>query len=247
MPVSYEKRRTPRYVQLIDYIQKHITSGEWGPHHKVPSEEELSRLFGFARGTVRQAMNELVNANALYRIQGKGTFVGPKLIQHDVNTNGFRSFLDEFVDKRVDFETQQLGCEIVSPFTPVKETMETQGQSGKLLKVRRLRTTCQDPFMYSENHLPYDRFLGIEQHEFTKQGIYETLQEVYGFTFGSVRRYFKAVLAEGMVAKLLKVQYGTPLILTEQIVYDSDGQCIDYAFIWLRSDKVRISVNMDRS
>lgn len=242
MAAAYEKRRTPRYVQIIDYIQDHISSGAWGPHHKVPSEEDLSKKFSFARGTIRQAINELVNADVLYRIQGKGTFVGPRLIQHDVSTSGFRSFLDEFIDKNVDFETIQLGCVIVPSFSPILEVMG----NSRVVKIKRLRTTTGEPFMYSENHIPIDRYPGVEKLDFTHHGIYEILRKHYQLKVGSMQRYFQAVKAEGEVAKILKVTPDTPLILTEQVVYDTDGICTDYACIWLRSDKVRISVNMDR-
>jgi GntR family transcriptional regulator len=247
MVASYEDRRTPRYVQLIDYIQENITKGTWGPHHKVPSEEELAKQFLFARGTVRQAMTELVNAKVLYRIQGKGTFVGPKLIQHDVSTTGFRSFLDEFIDKNVSFETHQIDCVVIPAFSPIREYMHIDNPVERVARVRRLRVSGGEPFMYSENHIPIARYPGFEQLDFSHKGIYEILEQVYGLKFGHVQRYFQAVKAEGEAAKQLKVAPDSPLILTEQIVYDSEGRCTDYAYIWLRSDKIRISVNMDRN
>jgi len=246
MPTLFEDRRTPRYVQVIDYIQDHIMRGEWGPHHKVPSEDDLSNHFSFARGTIRQAINELVNSGILYRIQGKGTFVGPKLIQHDVSTTGFRSFLDEFIDKNVVFETIQLGSVIVPMFSPVSDVMHLDSTDKRLVKIQRLRTTCGEPFMYSENHIPLNRYPGISELDFTHHGIYEVLQSKYDLKVGLMKRYFQAVKAEGDAARLLKVATGSPLILIEQIVFDGEDVCTDYAFIWFRSDKVRISVDMNR-
>ena len=44
-------------------------------HDKVPSENDLVKAYSVSRGTVKQAVTELVYEGYLYRVQGKGTFV----------------------------------------------------------------------------------------------------------------------------------------------------------------------------
>lgn len=237
------KRKPPRYIQLIQYIEENIESKKWGPHHKLPSEQVLSEQFGFARGTVRQAISELVNAGIIYRIQGKGSYVGPQMIQHDVSNTRFKSFLEEFVEKKLSFETLQLGCEVLDAFEPIVSTMVLPPAQKELARIKRLRVSSDEPFMYSENHIPLFNFPGFDTLNYQGRGIYDILAEKYGFVYGSIQRIFQAVSAEGHVAKYLKVRVGTPLMLANQIVFDVHGTCVDYAFIWLRSDKVEISVN----
>lgn len=65
----------PLYLQLTDYLRRQIDTGVWQPNNRLPPEVELAAQFDVSRGTVRQAMDLLVNQGLLQRIPGKGTFV----------------------------------------------------------------------------------------------------------------------------------------------------------------------------
>jgi GntR family transcriptional regulator of arabinose operon len=65
----------PLYLQLTEYLRRQITTGVWRPNDRLPPEVELAAQFDVSRGTVRQAMDLLVNQGLLQRIPGKGTFV----------------------------------------------------------------------------------------------------------------------------------------------------------------------------
>ena len=67
---------TPKYLQLKEYRKDLIQQDHLEPGEKIYSENELAQSFSISRHTVRQAIGELVNEGWLYRIQGKGTFVG---------------------------------------------------------------------------------------------------------------------------------------------------------------------------
>lgn len=55
---------------IIDFIkEKNLKVGD-----KVPSENEIAKLFRVTKVTASRALNELVNEGILYRIQGKGSF-----------------------------------------------------------------------------------------------------------------------------------------------------------------------------
>lgn len=65
----------PLYLQLTDRLRRQIQSGVWPPGYRLPPEMELTSQLSVSRGTVRQAMDLLVNQGLLQRIPGKGTFV----------------------------------------------------------------------------------------------------------------------------------------------------------------------------
>lgn len=65
----------PRYQQVKSHILVRITSGEWRPSARVPSEGELTRAFGVSRMTVNRALRELASEGHITRVQGVGTFV----------------------------------------------------------------------------------------------------------------------------------------------------------------------------
>src|SRR6266496_3368363 len=67
--------RLPRYQRLRDEIAARVNRQEWRPGDIIPSETELSSLYGVAIGTVRKAIDQLVSEGVLERQQGRGTFV----------------------------------------------------------------------------------------------------------------------------------------------------------------------------
>jgi DNA-binding LacI/PurR family transcriptional regulator len=63
------------YQQLLNNLRDQILDGSLRPGARIPPELELAELHGVSRGTVRQAMNALVQAGLISRVQGRGTFV----------------------------------------------------------------------------------------------------------------------------------------------------------------------------
>lgn len=59
-------------------IKEWITSGKIQPGEKIYSENELVKMFGVSRHTIRQAIGDLVHEGLLYREQGAGTFCSYK-------------------------------------------------------------------------------------------------------------------------------------------------------------------------
>ena len=68
----------PLYQQLKDILVDAIDSEKWKANEKIPSENELSSIYGLSRMTVRSVLTDLVKEGLLYRVQGKGTFVAEK-------------------------------------------------------------------------------------------------------------------------------------------------------------------------
>jgi len=63
-----------KYTIVKEKITEWITSGKVKPGEKIYSENELVKMFGVSRHTVRQAVGDLVHEGLLYREQGAGTF-----------------------------------------------------------------------------------------------------------------------------------------------------------------------------
>lgn len=72
-----------KYSMVKERIQEWITNGDVHPGEKIYSENELVKMFGVSRHTVRQAVGDLVHEGWLYREQGAGTFVARRDKQED--------------------------------------------------------------------------------------------------------------------------------------------------------------------
>lgn len=80
----------PLYTQIKDILRERILDGTYKAHEQLPSESEMSNLFGVSRITVRQALSDLQNEGLIFRIPGKGTFVAKaKAFQQLMQLEGF--------------------------------------------------------------------------------------------------------------------------------------------------------------
>ncbi|MFB3164363.1 GntR family transcriptional regulator [Neobacillus sp. 179-J 1A1 HS] len=82
-----------KYNMVKEQITDWITSGKVKPGEKIHSENELVKMFGVSRHTVRQAVGDLVHEGWLYREQGAGTFCSFKQEENEptvvpAQTNG---------------------------------------------------------------------------------------------------------------------------------------------------------------
>ena len=75
--------RAPRLLwqQVADDLRAEMDSGALAIDTRLPGELELADQYGVSRDTVRRAIQELVTANRLVVLHGRGTFVTPKPAQ----------------------------------------------------------------------------------------------------------------------------------------------------------------------
>ena len=67
-----------KYEILQKYIEDSIAAGTLASGDRVPSENELARMFETSHITARRALSELVNKGKIYRVKGKGSFVSER-------------------------------------------------------------------------------------------------------------------------------------------------------------------------
>ncbi len=76
----------PQYFQLQTWLIEQIEQGVFQPNDRIPTEEELVRITGLARATVRQAVQNLVNMGYLSRKRRLGTFVLNRAVEANKRT-----------------------------------------------------------------------------------------------------------------------------------------------------------------
>lgn len=64
----------PSYRQLADQLRARIQSGQIGPREALPSISYMVQETGLAIGTVRRAIEVLVDEHLAYTVPGRGTF-----------------------------------------------------------------------------------------------------------------------------------------------------------------------------
>ncbi len=65
----------PLYEHVKRYLTDRITTGEFGPGEKLPSESEIVQTLSVSRMTANRALRELALEGVIVRVQGVGSFV----------------------------------------------------------------------------------------------------------------------------------------------------------------------------
>lgn len=64
------------YWQLVETLKARIGRGDWLDGRPIASETRLVQEYGIARTTVRRALDVLVEEQVVWKVQGRGTYVG---------------------------------------------------------------------------------------------------------------------------------------------------------------------------
>lgn len=112
--IAFKDLKLPRYVQIRWQLQKLLVNSKWKVDQPIPSEQELVSQYGVSIGTIRKAVECLVEDGFLVKIQGKGTFL---------KYPDFKFSLMRF------FRLRDQDGEYVSPLAEVKKLMLIPAQS----------------------------------------------------------------------------------------------------------------------
>ncbi len=70
-----ELTKMPRYLQIKFELQQFLSEQNWSFDQAIPSEQELATKYEASVGTIRKAVECLVEEGVLIKHQGKGTFL----------------------------------------------------------------------------------------------------------------------------------------------------------------------------
>ena len=76
---------SPLYAVVYHEIKKKIELGEYVSGQKLPTETQLSKIFGVSSITIRRAIQELNDEGFLNKVQGRGTFVEYQKLQRCID------------------------------------------------------------------------------------------------------------------------------------------------------------------
>jgi GntR family transcriptional regulator len=74
-PIDFSKDERPVYRQIAEQIRELIRGKYLTPGERIPSEVQMTEVYGCARGTVRDARALLEREGWIETKRGKGSFV----------------------------------------------------------------------------------------------------------------------------------------------------------------------------
>jgi GntR family transcriptional regulator len=225
----------PLYYQLMQEFKTQIESGIFKPGDEFLKEEEICRLHGVSRATVRQALIQLVNEGYLRRVKGKGTFVNtlpgkPKFI------STLKGFAQEMEEKGIQYSTKVLESHFIEVDNRIAEKLEVVPGS-QVFYLKRLRFIQNEPVSIGCSFIPERFCFNIAEIDFEKKSLYDFLEKNCKISLIHGKRNFEASLPiSEEERKLLNISPKTPILSVEGLVYTQGDSPVEYLEIKLRGN-----------
>lgn len=208
----------PLHQQLSDALRADIQTGKYSPGEKIPTEMELSALYGVSRVTIRSALDSLVKSGLLIRKRGKGTFVAYSRMSRSIASD-------------ISFSEMCIQNGMIPGARTIKHVIETATDDdlheleltapARVVVLERIRYANNIPVSVEIHRMP-ERYLFLLDEDLNNASLQKaiTAQDISWHGFGKT---IKMVYAAYDIAKYLSVPLGYPLISIQALSFDSLG------------------------
>jgi len=212
-----------RYSMLAESLRKRVLAGEWTPGVALPSEQALAQEHQVALGTMRHALQLLVDEGLIERIHGRGTFVRPGLSSATM----LRFFRFGSEHSGVPSSSIISAKRVVPPADVLRRLARPPGE--ETLQMVRVRSLEGAPCLLENIWLPLPEFEALAAIGTGDWG--DLLYPLYAERCGV--RVHRAVddIAFGLLsaaqAKRLDLSAGHPCAVVNRRAYDITGRCVE--------------------
>lgn len=220
---------TPLYLQLARSLREHISSGGIGPGSALPSERDLSEMAKLSRVTVRKGIEQLVGEGVLFRKQGSGTFVAPRI---EAAGSRLSSFSDEtrargeapgvvWINKTYAQPTEEEAAALqISP-------------TARVARLGRVRLAGGEPLAIEHAVIPAEFLPDLES---LGDSLYQAL-DAHGFRPTAGTQRVRASLATPTEAGILSVRQNSEVLRIERLTRIPDGRFVEFTRSVYRGDR----------
>ncbi|MDO4253689.1 MAG: GntR family transcriptional regulator [Kocuria sp.] len=220
----------PLYHQVATSLETAIRDGSLPPGTRLDNEIELAKRYNLSRPTMRQALDQLVQAGLVVRRRGIGTQVVEPPVRRPLQLS---SLYDDLVEQGSTPTTRLVEFAHVTADQDRADLLGiTEGTPVQYL--RRVRSIDGTPLAIMENWVPND-IVTLPQDQLDHHGLYD-LMRTAGVDFRLAHQRMGATVATAEQAKLLDVDKGSPLVLMERVARDSNGRAVDSGHHLYRAD-----------
>ena len=219
----------PLYQQVLELIKSDIERGTYTVDSQIPTELELSKMYGVGRVTVRRAIEELVGEGYLTKRQGRGTFVtATKMIRKVHQKDDVQSFTLACAENGMKAGARVVARKAVKADRDLAAFFGVD-EGAEVFLVSRVRTADGVPVLYENNYYPIDGYEFLRDVNLSNCSIFETVGERTGKYPVSSDPCRLEIAREGIVeAHELKVPVGEPLFFMNVGFLDADGEHFCY-------------------
>ena len=238
------KSVTPLHHQVYVVLRQQIEEGQYPGDRQIPSENDLSQTFSVSRITIRRAMDRLKQEGLVSRTRGRGTVArvpkAPRIISADLR-GMFENLMA--MGRRTRVRLVEFG------YVPAPEPVvgHLKLKPGAIVqRTVRVRYHQDIPFSHLTTYVPETLGRYFNEDDLAKTPLL-CLMEQAGIRISSADQSMTAKLADMMVAPLLEVETGSPLLWVKRTVLAQDERPVEFLHALYRPDLYEYQMAMSRS
>jgi GntR family transcriptional regulator len=231
MPASPSSSSSDKYTQsqplwarIALALRGRVLAGEWKAGEAIPAESALSEFYGVALGTMRGAIQSLVEDGLLERIHGRGTFVRGGL----TGATMLRFFRFGSAEGDVPESRIKSVRSVKAPALAARELLLAADEQAICIERQRcwdgkvqLLETLWVP------HGPFKALLDVDKKDFSPL-MYPMYAERLGITVNRAVDELSVDRLSAAQARTLDLPVGHPALRVERVAFDLAGRRIEF-------------------
>lgn len=240
--MAKEYKNRPR-DEAAEQIENYMVQHNLMPHDKLPSERKICEMWGFNRATLRSAIRKLIEEGRLYSKIGSGTYVAPpKAVR---NLQDMQPMAEVAAQAGKELSSVVLYTDIVECTKQLSKKMQLM-LGHKLFEMHRVRFMDGVPGVIEITYIDYERCVGIEKHDFSKESLYHVLDKEFGVKVQSGTQKVGITYTTKEEGELLQVAEGSPVFFISGIAKDTGGRIVECFKSVARPDQYQFSSELTR-
>lgn len=212
-----------RYALVAQGLRGRILSGEWPAGMALPAEQELGRQYEIALGTMRQALQMLVQEGLIERIHGRGTFVKQAL--------SGAPMMRFFRFGQTEMQPPQSQIVARSVCHAPEQVAQSLGlaPAHAVLRLERLRLLSGKPCLLEEIWLPLPSFEPLFDSDPETWGdlLYPAYARLCGIHIHRASDTIRFGQLAAAQAEQLKLPVAHPCAIVQRLAFDLKGRCVE--------------------
>ncbi|NKE44150.1 GntR family transcriptional regulator [Roseomonas frigidaquae] len=224
---------TPLYMQLAERFATLLAQGQDAlVGQSLPTETECMVHFGISRPTVRQAMAQLASLGLITRGRGRGTFVAPRRLDHNLRL----AFEDQARNARKRTSFALLDRHALAAPAAIRQALSLP-EGAEVEVVERLRLLDGEVFAHEQRYLPAGFARHVTTRMLERHPVHALLRAAIGEVPDRMRLIVRSVPADARIARLLQVKRGTPSLESEHVYRLASGVPALCGFVRFHGDR----------
>lgn len=211
----------PKYYQVATHLRELITSGELKPADQIPTEESLVEVHGVSRGTVRKALQLLIDEGLVETEQGRGSFVTTAM--QSSNYFSLVSFDEEMRRQQRKPSTRLLKFEVRKAGKKTAERLDIRPETV-VYQIERLRLANDLPVAYESRILAKSLCPNLENEDLENQSLHWLLSQKYEIPLVKLVHTVERLPLTQLQADLLDTKKGESAFVVDRLSFTAKGK-----------------------